>query len=134
METRGTHCMVELYDCPPDLLNDEIRITRAMREAVAEGLADLLGEVSHQFTPQGVTALGLLAESHISIHTWPEHGYAAADVFTCGDRAKAEVACRYLVGALQAGRHAFMKLTRGTGGVAEVDVVESPSESVECVL
>lgn len=116
LETTGTHCMVELYGCPPELLNDENAIKLALREAVDEGFADLLDEVSHQFTPQGVTALGLLSESHISIHTWPEHGYAAADVFTCGQRAKAEKACRYLVDALQADRHEFIKLIRGTGG------------------
>lgn len=120
LETTGCHCMVELYDCPPELLNDEKAVTQALREAVDKGLADLLNLISHKFHPQGVTALGLLSESHISIHTWPEHGYAAADVFTCGDRADAEVACLYLVGALQAGRHSFVKLTRGTGGAAQI--------------
>ncbi|MCG8405698.1 MAG: adenosylmethionine decarboxylase [Phycisphaerales bacterium] len=112
--------MVELYDCPSELLNDKKAITQALREAVDVGMADLLGEVSHQFTPQGVTALGLLSESHISIHTWPEHGYAAADVFTCGQRADAEKACLYLVDALQANRHEFIKLIRGTGGPSRI--------------
>ena len=114
METTGIHCLVELYDCPRDLLNDEGFITRALRGAVEEGLATLLHEVSHHFHPQGVTALGLIAESHVAIHTWPEHGYAAVDVFTCGERASAEKACLYLVRALRAGRHSLQKLTRGT--------------------
>jgi S-adenosylmethionine decarboxylase len=115
LETISKHCMVELYDCPFDLLNDRDFITQSLREAVDHGNAELLGEVSHQFAPQGVTALGLLAESHISIHTWPEHGYAACDVFTCGERADAEAACLHLVDALRAGRHSMTKLTRGTG-------------------
>ncbi len=131
LETISKHCMVELYDCPSDLLNDRSFITQSLREAVDHGLAELLHEVSHQFTPQGVTALGLLAESHISIHTWPEYGYAACDVFTCGQRADAEAACLYLVDALRAGRHLLTKLTRGTG-VLPGDATRSPTaESYE---
>lgn len=78
-------------------------------------MATLLHEVSHSFHPQGVTALGLIAESHVAIHTWPEFGYAAVDVFTCGEKASAERACLFLVEALQAGRHSMVKLSRGTG-------------------
>lgn len=120
LETTGTHCLLELYDCPADLLNDEQKINEALRHAVHLGSADLIQNVSHKFTPQGITALGLLSESHISIHTWPEHGYAAADVFTCGERANAEVACLHLIEALEAGRHELLKLTRGTGGPAQL--------------
>lgn len=110
----GTHCIIELYDCPADLLNDQEFVKQAIREASEVGCTDLLGEVSHHFTPQGVTALGLLAESHISVHTWPECNYAAGDVFTCGDRAKAERACMYLAEKFRAGRHSYFKLIRGT--------------------
>jgi S-adenosylmethionine decarboxylase len=113
LEAIGTHCILELYDCPCDLLDDEAFVTNALREAVEHGMATLLHEVSHHFHPQGVTALGLIAESHVAIHTWPEYGYAAADVFTCGNRAKAEKACLYLVGALKAGSHSLRKLQRG---------------------
>ena len=113
LEMNGTHCIVELYDCPPELLNDESFIKNALRAAVEQGRATLLHEVSHRFHPHGVTALGLIAESHIAIHTWPEHRYAAVDVFTCGERANAENACRHLVRALRAGRHAIRILARG---------------------
>lgn len=113
METIGIHCIAELYDCPRDLLDDESFIVEALREAVDEGLATLLHKVSHHFHPQGVTALALIAESHVAIHTWPEHGYAAVDVFTCGDRANAEKACQHLAKVLQAGRCSMRKLTRG---------------------
>lgn len=109
----GTHCIVELYGCPPDLLDDEEFVRNAVREASTHGLATLMGEVAHHFEPQGVTALGLLAESHISIHTWPEHGYAAADVFTCGDHANPQKACDFLIRTLQAERHSLTKLVRG---------------------
>jgi S-adenosylmethionine decarboxylase len=113
LEAIGTHCRVELYDCPRHLLDDEVFVKNALRGAVDEGLTTLLHEVSHRFHPQGVTALGLIAESHVSIHTWPEYGYAAADVFTCGKDAKPERACRYLVQTFQAGRHSLKKLSRG---------------------
>jgi len=114
LETIGIHCMTELYDCPRDLLDDEAFVKDALRKAVDEGFATLLHEVSHHFHPQGVTALALIAESHVAIHTWPEHGYAAVDVFTCGDRADAEKACQYLARALKAGRCSMKKLIRGT--------------------
>lgn len=119
MEAIGTHCIAELYDCPRHLLNDEAFVKKALREAVDEGLATLLGKVSHTFHPQGVTALGLLAESHIAIHTWPEYGYVGADVFTCGNRASAEKACRHLVRAFQPRRHSLKHIARGTDVLGE---------------
>ena len=75
----------------------------------------LLKLSSHQFHPQGVTAVGLLAESHLSIHTWPEHGYAAVDVFTCGEEARPQQACDYLVKRFAARRHSLVVLPRGVG-------------------
>jgi len=115
LQPAGIHCIAELYDCPADLLNDEASITAALRGAVDSGMATLLHEVSHRFHPQGITALGLIAESHVAIHTWPEYGYAAVDVFTCGDRASAEKACEHLAKALKCGRHTIRKLNRGLG-------------------
>ena len=113
MEAYGIHCFAELYDCPGELLNDKDYVTQAVRDAVKQGMATLIGEVSHSFHPQGVTALALIAESHVAVHTWPECGYAAADVFTCGDQASAERACEYLISALQAKRHVLKKIERG---------------------
>jgi len=113
LESVGIHCIAELYDCPRHLLNDEAFVCGALREAASFGMATLLKNVSYQFQPHGVTALGLLAESHISIHTWPEYGYVGADVFTCGDRASAVKACEYLVTAFQPGRHSLKRIDRG---------------------
>ena len=113
MANIGIHCIVELYGCPSKLLNDEQFVKDAVREASQHGLSTLMGEVAHKFHPQGVTALGLLAESHISIHTWPEYGYAAADIFTCGERANPQRACNYLIQQLQASSHSLTKLVRG---------------------
>jgi S-adenosylmethionine decarboxylase len=110
----GTHCILDLYECPADLLNDRSFIEQTLRDAAKQGLATLLQEISHQFNPHGVTALGLLAESHLSIHTWPEHCYAAVDIFTCGQDAKPEQACLFMVDRLQAKRHSLNTIARGS--------------------
>lgn len=125
MEATGIHCIAELYDCPHDLLNDQEAIVQALRDSVKHGMATLLHEVSHSFHPQGVTALALIAESHLAVHTWPECGYAAADVFTCGDQASAEKACEFLVQALQAKRYVIRKLERGLAVADSEPVVEA---------
>ncbi len=114
----GTHCVLELYGCAPHLLNDADHILDAMRRAAVASGSTLLGEVSHRFEPQGVTALALLAESHISIHTWPEHGYAAVDVFTCGEHTIPERACEVFKTALEARESQLRKIPRGVGAPA----------------
>ena len=68
--------------------------------------------ISNKFEPQGVTAIALLAESHISIHTWPESNYSAVDIFTCGQNMLPEIACRYLIKALKAEEHFLRVIER----------------------
>ncbi|MFQ5805537.1 MAG: adenosylmethionine decarboxylase [Phycisphaerae bacterium] len=133
MANIGTHCIVELYGCPREPLNDEEFVKNAVREASSHGLATLMGEVSHHFHPHGVTALGLLAESHISVHTWPEHGYAAADVFTCGETANPQKACTYLIKAFQASRYSLTKLVRGPEACLDRDA-DAPRLEVEPIV
>jgi S-adenosylmethionine decarboxylase len=108
----GSHCILELYDCSEALLNDAEFVRDSLREAAKQANATLLNEVLHQFEPHGITALALLSESHISVHTWPEVRYAALDVFTCGSHTDPEEACRYLIKAFRAGRHSMTKLRR----------------------
>ena len=108
----GKHCILELYDCEPSRLNDEAFIRTTITSAAKGAGATLLNLITHQFEPQGVTGLALLAESHISIHTWPESGYAAIDVFTCGDHTMPELACAILRSELQAKRHALKSFLR----------------------
>ena len=106
------HCILELYECDKAKLNDEdfIRITITSSAKIAG--ATLINLVTHGFNPQGVTGLALLAESHISIHTWPEIGYAAIDVFTCGDHTMPEKACRLLAKNLEAKNFSFKNIDR----------------------
>ena len=100
----GKHCFCELYKCSPTILNDEERLISIIKEAINKAGATLLNIASHKFSPQGVTIVALLSESHISIHTWPEDESAAIDVFTCGD-AKPELAIWHMILELKALRH-----------------------------
>ena len=68
--------------------------------------------ISNKFEPQGVTAIALLAESHLSIHTWPEAQYSAVDIFTCGQNMKPDISCKYLIQALMAEEHLLRVINR----------------------
>ena len=116
----GKHCILELYDCDHAKLDDEAFLRDTITTAAKSAGATLLNLITHRFEPQGVTGLALLAESHISIHTWPENGYAAVDVFTCGDHTMPESACEHLRAELGATRHALRSFLRETpAAVAE---------------
>jgi S-adenosylmethionine decarboxylase len=108
----GKHCILELYGCDSTRLNDEAFLRDTITTAAKRAGATLLNLITHRFEPQGVTGLALLAESHISIHTWPESGYAAVDVFTCGDHTMPERACLALVDALAAGHYKLSSFLR----------------------
>ncbi len=132
-ETCGTHCILEMYDCPGELLNDRDHVVKSICKASRHGLATLLKHVSYKFHPQGVTALCLLAESHISIHTWPEKGYAAVDIFTCGNTANPRLACDYMIDAFQSGRQNLRVIPRGMFAPGEQPGMEHV-ESAAAVL
>lgn len=84
MEHLGQHLIIELWGCNAGI-NDAERVKTAMIQAVKAANATLLNIHVHTFSPHGVTGVAVLSESHLSVHSWPEHGYLAADVFTCGD-------------------------------------------------
>ncbi len=77
--------MVEFYECEKDILDNLEGIEEAMIEAALASGATIVEKVFHRFSPWGVSGVIVIAESHLSIHTWPEYGYAAVDLFTCGD-------------------------------------------------
>ncbi len=108
----GTHLIIDAWDCPHELLNDKEAITQAMIQAIKEGEATLIDLTVHEFSPHGVTATATLAESHIAIHTWPEYGYFAADLFFCGE-GKPHKAMEHLEEALQAGKYKIQEIKRG---------------------
>jgi S-adenosylmethionine decarboxylase len=113
-EVVGRHVIAELLGGNPNLLNDERYLRAALKEAAERAGGTVLDVTSHKFTPQGVTALALLSESHISIHTWPEHGYSAVDVFTCGSHTNPQLACDFLKKILECTGESVKVLERGT--------------------
>ena len=97
------HVLFDLKQClitPP--LNDEEYVKETLIEAAKIANLELIRVDTHKFDPQGVTALAMLAESHLSIHTWPEKGVAKCDIFTCSDKCKPEKAVEYLGEAFEA--------------------------------
>jgi S-adenosylmethionine decarboxylase proenzyme len=85
MDALGRHVLIELWDCNP-AINEPDCIRAAICRGVEDIGATLLHLYVHEFSPQGVTGVATLAESHLALHSWPEHGYLAADVFTCGEQ------------------------------------------------
>ncbi len=118
MKPLGIHLIIDGWQSPPHLLNDADHICLALTQAVSAGGATLIELGVHQFHPQGLTATATLAESHMTIHTWPELGYFAADIFFCG-KGDAESAMRVLLECLQAQRSRVRKIMRGVAANGE---------------
>jgi len=80
----GSHILLELSGCDRALLQDAVQLEQLLKQAAADGGATVVSSHFHLFAPQGVSGVVIIAESHVTIHTWPEKSYAAVDVFTCG--------------------------------------------------
>ncbi|MFH1646421.1 MAG: adenosylmethionine decarboxylase [Chloroflexota bacterium] len=113
MNALGRHLLIELLDCNEEALNDLGYLRDAMLTAARECGAVVLGDSFHRFSPQGVSGVVVIAESHLSIHTWPEFGYAAVDVFTCGTTVVPEKAAEVLIEKLGARNHSQVEIPRG---------------------
>ena len=109
---QSKHLLLELYKCDCEKLNDESFLRCTLNRAAKLAKATVLNIISNKFEPQGVTAIALLAESHISIHTWPESNYSAVDIFTCGQNMLPELAGQYLIDVLNAEEHSLRVIDR----------------------
>lgn len=116
MKVIGKHLTVDMYGCSFEALDDLQFVQNAMLTAVKEAKMTLLNFSYHKFEPQGLTALALLAESHMSIHTYPELGYAAVDVFTCGDQSRPDKAVAVLKSFLKPEKTKTTNIKRGDFG------------------
>lgn len=96
MKILGRHLLAELSDCNASILNNQEELQRIMLEAARNSGATVVDSVFHHYNPQGLSGIVVIAESHISIHTWPEYGYAAVDCFTCGSSVNPWKALEYL--------------------------------------
>ena len=109
---QSKHLLLELYRCDCEKLNDESFLRCTLNRAAKLANATVLDLISNKFEPQGVTAIALLAESHISIHTWPESSYSAVDIFTCGQNMMPELASQYLIESLMAKEYSLRVIER----------------------
>ena len=96
------HILFTLKGCPFELLNSKQFIRMLLYKATKEWQSTLLNLSVHEFDPQGVTGIAMLAESHISVHTWPEKNMAVCDIFTCGDTAMPAIGVEYIKEQLKA--------------------------------
>ncbi len=113
MNALGRHILAEFYECDPEILNDVEKVEIYMKRAALECGATIVNSVFHTFNPHGVSGVVVIAESHLAIHTWPEYGYAAVDVFTCGDTVDPWVATRVLQESFRAKNIKTVELNRG---------------------
>ena len=113
MHALGRHVLLELRDCDPEILNDLDFLKRCLLDTAEQIGATVLGECFNQFSPQGVSGVVVISESHLCIHTWPEYGYAAVDVFTCGQTVDPIKAVKPIVERLGSKDSSFTELKRG---------------------
>jgi S-adenosylmethionine decarboxylase proenzyme len=112
VDTFARHLLVDLHGCDRALLDDRAAIATLLRQAAEAAGARPVAEVFHPYAPQGVAGVLVIEESHFSVHTWPEYGYAALDFYTCGDCAP-ERAAEEVATALRAERVEILVVHRG---------------------
>lgn len=109
----GRHILCEAFGCDAERLNDRQWVEDTMVQAALEAGAEVREVAFHQFSPQGVSGVVVISESHLAIHTWPEIGYAAIDVFTCGNTVDPWQACNYLIKHFKAQNATTTEVKRG---------------------
>ena len=112
----GTHLLLDLAGAPFATLDDPAVVEAALVDTVAAMGAHVLGIHIHRLEPQGISGVVVISESHLTIHTWPERGEAAVDLFTCGDPVRAREAVAALVARLGAGASSLREISRGAAG------------------
>jgi S-adenosylmethionine decarboxylase len=126
----GRHLLLELFDCDLDAINNVETVKGALIEAAKRAQATIVDVVFHEFNPFGVSGVVVIAESHLSIHTWPEYRYAAVDIFSCGDILQPEIAASYLVEQFGAERTSVVEMQRGLFLSPSQPVVNKPAVAV----
>jgi S-adenosylmethionine decarboxylase len=109
----GTHLLIELRECNPEVLRSLEKVKNAMVSAANEAKATIVNVSFHEFNPFGISGVVVIAESHLTIHTWPEYSYAAIDIFTCGDTIQPETAASYLIREFECRNPQIVEMKRG---------------------
>ncbi|MEW6456947.1 MAG: adenosylmethionine decarboxylase [Acidobacteriota bacterium] len=120
----GTHILVEMYGCNPGSLKDKNWIEELMRRAAIESKAKIVKTFFHQFKPFGVSGVVVIEESHFTIHTWPEHKFAAIDFFYCSNEVKIEKAVDVLQNGFKPENVSMVEIKRGILGSVEEDEIK----------
>lgn len=113
MHALGKHLLVDLRDCNTEAIRDLKAVRDALVEAAKAASATIVDISFHEFSPFGISGMVVIAESHLSIHTWPEYGYAAVDIFTCGDLIKPEAAAAFLIERFGSRNPLVVEMKRG---------------------
>ncbi len=113
MNSLGIHLLLELKKCKPYILADLQFVETAMLDAAVNAKATIVEHKFHEFNPFGISGMVIIAESHLSIHTWPEYDYAAVDIFTCGDVIKPQIAAQFLIERFGSLEPQMMEVKRG---------------------
>jgi len=116
----GIHLLVEMRDCLTERLDDLQWVRRVMIEAALRTKAKIVNTAFHKFNPVGISGVVVIAESHLAIHTWPEHRYAAVDIFSCGRTLKGVEAAKFLIKQFQSARPLIVEMQRGLNGPSMV--------------
>jgi len=118
MSALGNHILVEFSGCTPKIMNEVSTIEQGMVDAAIKAGATVINSTFHHFSPYGVSGVVVIQESHLAIHTWPEYGYAAVDLFTCGD-IDSWISFDYLKEVFQAKNYSAIELRRGSLSLLE---------------
>lgn len=113
MKALGIHLLIEFWSCNRQKIDDMNYLEKTMAQAAQVAGATVLKTAFQDFNPQGVSGVVVIAESHLTIHTWPEHGYAAVDIFTCGSAVDPWRATRFLETELEAADTHVRNFQRG---------------------
>lgn len=122
----GQHVLAEFFECDPNVLNNVKLVEKLMLNAALECGATVVQKCFHMFNPYGVSGVIIISESHLAIHTWPELGYAAVDLFTCGDKCDPKVSYEYLKKMFNSKNASFTELQRGIIDEKTLKVMETP--------
>jgi len=109
----GKHILLDLYNCELESLNNVETIEKILEKSAKEANTTILQKSFHKFNPHGISGFILIAESHLSIHVWPEYRYAAIDIYTCGDKAMPEKAMKVLIEEFKPKSFSMVKHDRG---------------------
>jgi S-adenosylmethionine decarboxylase len=143
LHSLGRHLLLELYDCSSEILTNLETVKTTLVEAAKRAEATIVDVVFHEFNPFGISGVVVIAESHLSIHTWPEYRYAAVDIFSCGETLKPAAAAQYLVEQFGASRASCVEVKRGVfpGSAGPLNKIEEegaashdPSQRLQVVF